>query len=101
MLTLVIFVTCHLQNSNSYARILFLDLTSAFNTMMDDILLERLISLGVNRCLVLWIKDVLLSRTQRVWYNGQLSDECIVNTGATQGCVMSPVLFSLYINDEL
>ncbi len=67
--------------------------------MRVDILLEWLISLGVNRCLVLWIKDVLLSRTQRVWYNGQLSDECIVNMGAPQGCVMSPVLFSLYIND--
>ncbi len=64
VLTMMNFVTCHLQNSNSYARILFLDFTSAFNTMRVDILLERLISLGVNRCLVLWIKDFLLSRTQ-------------------------------------
>ncbi len=99
VLTMMNFVTCHLQNSNSNARILFLDFTSAFNTMRVDILLERLISLGVNRCLVLWIKDFLLSRTQRVWYNGQLSDECTVNTGAPQGSVISPVLFSLYIND--
>ncbi len=47
----------------------------------------------------MWIKDFLLSRTQRVWCNGQLSDECTVNTGDPQGSVISPVLFSLYIND--
>ncbi len=93
MLTMMNFVTCHLHNSNSYTRILFLDFTSAFNTMRVDILLERLISMGVNRCLVLWIRDFLLSRTQRVWYNGQLSDECTVNTGAPQGSVISHVLF--------
>ncbi len=46
MLSLWNFVTCNLQNSNSYARILFLDFTSAFNTMRVDILLERLISFG-------------------------------------------------------
>ncbi len=41
LLTMMNFVTCHLQNSNSYARILFLDFTSAFNTMRVDILLEQ------------------------------------------------------------
>ncbi len=40
VLTMMNFVT-RLQNSNAYARILFLDFTSAFNTMRVDILLER------------------------------------------------------------
>ncbi len=48
------------------ARILFLDFTSAFNTMRVDILLERLISLGVNRCLVLWIKDFVVPYSEGV-----------------------------------
>ncbi len=62
------------------ARILFLDFTSAFNTMRVDILLERFIywvSTGAWFCGL----RTLLSRTQRVWCNGQLSDECTVNTG--------------------
>ncbi len=48
------------------ARILFLDFTSAFNTMRVDILLERFISLGVNRCLVLWIKDFIVPYSEGV-----------------------------------
>ena len=34
----------------------------------------------------------------RVKVNGQVSDDFEVNTGLRQGCVLSPLLFSLYIN---
>ena len=34
----------------------------------------------------------------RVKVNGQVSDDYEVNTGLRQGCVLSPLLFSLYIN---
>ncbi len=58
-------------------------------------------SMGVNKYLVLWIKYFILRHTQRVWYNGQLSVKWIVNTGLciNQESVMSPILFSLYVND--
>ncbi len=41
----------------------------------------------------------LTSRTQVVKINNTLSDPKITHTGAPQGCVSSPVLFTLYTND--
>lgn len=60
----------HVQQTSNYARILFLDFTSAFNTMKIHILMQRLIDLGVNGGLIWWIKDFLSNRPQRVeqWF---------------------------------
>lgn len=44
VLTMMSYVTNHLQNSNAYVRILFLDFTATFTTMRVDILLEWLIN---------------------------------------------------------
>ena len=38
-------------------------------------------------------------RPQRVSIDGTFSDELVLNTGAPQGCVLSPVLFSIYTNE--
>ena len=61
-------------------------------------LLKRLIDLHVNSNFVLWIRDFLRDRPQSVCVNGYLSEEVILNSGAPQGCVLSPMLFSIYTN---
>ncbi|KAF7649270.1 hypothetical protein LDENG_00144230 [Lucifuga dentata] len=76
-----------------------LDFSSAFNSMKTHILLKRLINLGVDDGLTLWIKGFLSFRPQRVHVNGTMSDLLTVSTGCSQGCVLSPVLFSLFTND--
>ena len=57
---------------------------------------KRLLDLGANH---LWIKQFLCDRPRRVSLSGTRSDELIVNTGAPQGCVLSPILFSVYTNE--
>lgn len=98
-LTLVNQIAKHLQQPKSLARVLFIDFTSAFNTMQTDILLEQLHRMNVNGGLIHWIRSFLTDRPQRVLMNGVYSDELVINTGAPQGCVLSPLLFSIYIND--
>ena len=61
-------------------------------------LLKRLIDLHVNSDLVLWIRDFLRDRPQRVCVNGYQSEEVVLNSGVPQGCVLSPMLFSIYTN---
>ncbi len=45
----------HLDKTNAPVRVLFMDFTSAFNTVQPNILKERLQDLGVSSWLILWI----------------------------------------------
>ena len=59
-------------------------------------MVNKLLSLSVNKNLVAWILDFLTHRTQFVRLNNTHSSVCEVNTGAPQGCVLSPTLYTLY-----
>ena len=98
-LTLINLISKHLQNAEASVRILMIDFSSAFNSIEPVVLLKRLIDLGVNSNLILFINDFLKERPQRVMANGKLSDELVLSTGAPQGCVLSPTLFSIYTDE--
>ena len=104
-LTLFNLIASHLDTSGTTVRVLFMDFSSAFNTIQPHVLIKKLLNLEVNPDLILWIRQFLCDRPQRVRLNDSLSrdpvlsDEVIVNTGAPQGCVLSPILFSIYTND--
>ena len=89
----------HLDKKQCYAKALFIDFSSAFNTIQPFRLLEKLKFLDVKPSLILWICDFLSARIQRVKVNGTLLDPIVTNTGSPQGCVMSPSLFIIYTND--
>ncbi|KAK2144947.1 hypothetical protein NP493_4082g00000 [Ridgeia piscesae] len=46
-----------------------------------------------------WIIDFLLRRHQVVNINGIVSSTVFLNTGTPQGCVLSPLLYSMFINE--
>ena len=46
-----------------------------------------------------WILDFLLNQTRVVRFNSQLSEPLTLSTGAPQGCVLSPLPFTLFTND--
>ncbi len=61
----------HLENKDSYVRMLFIDFSSAFNTIIPQQLINKLSLLGLNNSLCNWILDFLTGRplSVRVGHN--------------------------------
>ena len=98
--TLVHLVGEHLdRKSSNTARTLFIDFSSAFNTLQPHKLLEKLGMYRVPEKLRLWILDYLLERPQFVQTRSETSAVIKLDTGSPQGCALSPYLFILYTND--
>lgn len=89
----------HLENRNTYVRILFIDFSSAFNTILPQQLIEKLLLLGVDLGMCGWILDFLTERRQTVRMGNKISKTTTVSTGLPQGCVLSPLLFTLLTHD--
>lgn len=69
-LTLLHVLFKHLEGSGCHAQILFIDFSSAFNTIQPCILANRLLEqFDLSSNLVGWILDFLTNRTQRVRVN--------------------------------
>lgn len=65
---------------------------------MPPILERGLSTLQVPDYTCRWITDFLSNRTQRVKIGKSISEMRTISTGSPQGCVLSPLLFSLYTN---
>ncbi|XP_013889486.1 RNA-directed DNA polymerase from mobile element jockey, partial [Austrofundulus limnaeus] len=89
----------HLENTGSTVRIMFFDFSSAFNTIQPLILKDKLEYTGLDNHLITWILDYLTERPQYVRTKGCQSDKVVCSTGAPQGTVLAPFLFTLYTAD--
>uniref|UniRef100_A0A665T724 Reverse transcriptase domain-containing protein n=1 Tax=Echeneis naucrates TaxID=173247 RepID=A0A665T724_ECHNA len=89
----------HLDKGGGTVRILFLDFSSAFNTIQPLMLQDKLLRMQVDPCLVSWISNYLTDRPQYVRLTDTTSDTVVSSTGAPQGTVLAPLLFTLYTSD--
>ena len=64
--------------------------------MVPSKLITKLMILGLNTSLCNWILDFLTGQGRE---GNNTSATLILNTGAPQGCVLSPLLYSLFTHD--
>ncbi len=61
--------------------------------------MDKLLYLGFHQTICTWNKDFLKNRSQYVKLGFHKSTSIKLNIGAPQGCVLSPILYTLYTHD--
>ncbi len=84
----------HIDSKNgNYVRLLFIDYSSAFNTIVPTKLAVKLSDLGLNTSLCDWIQDFLTARPQVVKVSQFTSNSITLNIGL---CPEPPALLSIH-----
>ena len=79
--------------------LVFLDISKAFEKVWHEGLLYKLKSMDISGQLYNLLENYLSGRFQRVALNGKTSTWRPVLAGVSQGSIMGPLLFLIYIND--
>ena len=89
------------QNNGGAVYALALDATKAFDRVEYSQLFEMLISRGFNPLYIRLLLNMYINQTIRVKFSNEFSDYFSVSNGVKQGGIISPTLFTCYIDDML
>ena len=84
-------------NNKSSFLVISLDLSAAFDTVDHEIFLSILIQTGIIGQAHSTMKSYLNGQTQCVLIDGSYSEDESIETGVSQGLILGPVLFILYL----
>lgn len=78
---------------------MFIDINSAFDNVLPNILITDLLKLGLPSSYAKFIYALLTERKIQFVINGELSQPYHSHKGVPQGSVLSPILFNLYLRE--
>ncbi len=101
LISLFNFVYTALEKPNTHVILVLLDLSKAFDLVDYNVLIKRLIEIGICENDVLWVADFLRNRTQCTKHLNSLSNFLPITNSTPQGTKLAVLLFVVLINDLL
>lgn len=100
IVTLVHNIVLTLNHENmSISKVLFLDFSSAFNTVLPNQLIHDLQTFVEDTWIINWLADFLKGWSRQIKLRKGLSDKSEVKVGVPQGGPLSALLFTIYTDE--
>ena len=86
------------MDSKKGTILVMIDMSSVFDTIHHSILLSKLeLRYGITSVVLEWFRSYLYGKVQRINSDDSFSPPHPLTTGVSQGSVLGPLLFSLYV----
>lgn len=90
----------HLKfNEKKKVYAFFVDFKAAFDKVPRQLLIYKLHNIGLSTKMVNLIENIYANTRSAVWTGNEVSEYFNTYSGVRQGCLLSPLLFTLYLND--
>ena len=90
---------CQAFDNDHFSCMVFCDVSKAFDRVWHKSLVFKLKQHGITGSLLDWLIDYLSNRFQRVVFRSCTSTSKPVHAGVSQGSVLGPLLFLIYVYD--
>ena len=90
-------ILCSALDKKKDVRIVFCDISKAFDKVWHDVLIFKLQCMGIKGQLLQRFKHYLTNRDQRVVIEGRGSTWGETKAGLPEGSVLGPLLFLVYV----
>ena len=99
LLILYNLIDYHCHKLKDYLFGCFVDFSKAFDTIPRKRLFQKLLDLNINGKFYDSLKNLYIEDKVCIKIDNEITNNFLVNRGVKQGCILSPLLFNIFLSD--